>query len=48
MRYRNIGAGGVKLRVQEDLTKDLETGHLPESVSYFAIEGSGVLSAIPV
>ena len=45
LRYQNLGASSVQLRVHEDMTRDLEIAHGTESVSYLAIEGNGLLSA---
>jgi hypothetical protein len=39
---------GIYIRVQEDTTTDGETTHLPESVNFLAIDGSGLLSAVDV
>ena len=45
LRYENLGANSVQLRSHEDKTLDSEIGHAAENISYFAIEGSGELSA---
>jgi Ca2+-binding RTX toxin-like protein len=48
LRYRNLGANDVELKVQEDQSEDRETTHANESVSVFALEGEGVLTARPL
>ena len=48
LRYRNLGASQVQLKVEEDTSFDLEIGHVSESVDFMAIAGSGNLSATSV
>ena len=47
IRYSNLTASGVQLKIGEDTTLDAETNHGQESVAYLAISGAGILSAIP-
>lgn len=46
LRYQNLGSSGVQIKVEEDQSLDLELAHALESVDFFAIAGSGNLSAI--
>ncbi len=48
LRYRNLGASEVQIRVEEDRSLDNEIGHIPEMVDFLAIAGSGDLSAIVI
>ncbi|MGG7564541.1 S8 family serine peptidase [Rhodovulum sp. DZ06] len=48
LRRGAIDADGVSLRVAEDRSFDAEIAHTAEAVSYFAIAGSGALSADPI
>ncbi|MGF1540047.1 MAG: hypothetical protein ACFCU5_06280 [Pleurocapsa sp.] len=45
LRYRDLNSDGVAIRVQEDHSADLETGHDKEIVNFLAIEGTGELIA---
>ncbi len=36
LRWRDLGAGSARLWVQEERSRDLEIGHRPERVGYFA------------
>ena len=47
LRYATLTDRGVKLFAEEDTTFDTETIHGAESVSYLAIGGMGLLSAVP-
>lgn len=48
LRYQNLGSSSVQLKLREDTTADSEIGHLKEKVSYFAIEGTGLLEGFAV
>jgi|GEM_PF-3684240 len=41
LRYQNLGAGQVSLKVLEDTTLDLETTHANENIGFLAIQGNG-------
>ena len=43
LRFDNLGTDGVQLTLEEDTTRDMETNHSAEVVSYLAIEGQGKL-----
>ncbi len=45
-RAQSFTADGVKLKVQEDQSKDTETDHTTESFDIFTIEGSGQLTGV--
>lgn len=45
LRYRNLGASGVQINIEEEQSLDNEVGHTTEAVSFLAIQGSGVLGA---
>ncbi len=45
LRYRNLGASSVELKIKEDTSFDAETNHSTEKVSYFAFDGQGLLTA---
>ena len=45
LRYRNLVAGVVEVKVEEDTTWDTGTNHTAEAVAYLAIEGNGLLTA---
>ena len=45
LRYQNLAAGGVEVKVEEDTTWDSETNHTGEGVAYLAVEGDGLLTA---
>ena len=46
LRYRNLTAGGVEVKVEEDTTWDTETNHNSgEAVAYLTIDGDGLLTA---
>ena len=47
IRYRNSGSNGVEIKVEEDQSFDSETDHTTEVVDFLAVEGTGILSAIP-
>lgn len=38
LRYKNLSAGGVHVRIQEERSEDGETNHAPEDVSYLVAE----------
>ncbi|MEC3862556.1 calcium-binding protein [Mesobacterium sp. TK19101] len=44
LRYRNLTADGVDLRVMEDTSSDAEVVHSAEMASLFAIDGDGLLT----
>lgn len=39
LRYRNLTASGVQVKVEEDTTLDAEVNHTTESIHFLAIEG---------
>ena len=45
LRYQNLLATGVQLKVEEDTTYDNETLHTTEAVAFLAIAGEGLLTA---
>jgi len=45
LRYQNLLATGVQLKVEEDTTYDSELLHTTEAVSFLAIAGEGLLTA---
>lgn len=45
LRYQNLNANGVDIKVEEDQSFDEETNHTTEAVNFFAIDGSGSFSA---
>lgn len=45
LRYRNLTASGVEVKVEEDTVFDTETGHTTEEVSFLFLYRSGQLSA---
>jgi hypothetical protein len=47
LRYTNLTAAGVQIKVEEDTTLDSETGHTTEVVYFLTIEGDGILTASP-
>lgn len=47
LRYRNLAATGVEVRVEEDTTFDTEVGHTTEVASYLTLQGDGTLAASP-
>lgn len=46
LRYQNLTAASVELKVEEDTTRDTEIEHVPESAAYLAVDGSGSLTAL--
>lgn len=46
LRYNNLDAAGVQLKVEEDRSLDNETWHVKETVDFLAIAGSGDLTAV--
>lgn len=47
LRYASLSSTAVQIRVEEDTTKDPETGHTTEIVDYLVLGGSGLLTGIP-
>ena len=47
IRYANLNATGVQLRIGEDTTNDEEIQHIPENVAYLAFSGAGMITATP-
>ena len=47
LRYRNLTNNAVEIKIEEDQSYDSETGHTTEVVDFLAVEGSGILSAVP-
>ena len=47
IRYRNLSSDAVEIKVEEDQSSDIETDHTTEVVDFLAVEGSGILSAVP-
>lgn len=47
LRYRNLGVSNVQIKLEEDRSFDSEIAHVKESVDFFAIAGTGSLSASP-
>lgn len=45
LRYRNKGSDSVDIKIEEETSLDPETTHIKESLSFLAIEGSGLLEA---
>jgi hypothetical protein len=45
LRYQNLLATGVQLKVEEDTTYDSETLHTTEAATFLAIAGEGLLTA---
>jgi serine protease AprX len=45
LRYQNLSRNGVELKVEEETSLDVETSHTSEDVNFFALAGSGLLSA---
>jgi hypothetical protein len=43
VRYRNLGTDTVEVKIEEDQSKDTETGHTNEILNFFALEGEGLL-----
>ena len=39
IRYRNLTADGVEVKVEEEQSSDEETAHLPERLGYLVVEG---------
>jgi hypothetical protein len=48
LRYQNLTSTGVSLKIEEDQSLDSELTHTTESLSYFALEGSGLLTAVGI
>ncbi|GEM_PF-2426479 len=46
LRYRNKDSDSVEIKIEEETSLDRETIHTRESLSFLAIEGSGILSAV--
>jgi hypothetical protein len=47
LRYDNLEATAVQVKVEEDTTYDSETNHNGERVHYLAVEGDGLLAGWP-
>ena len=47
LRYQNLDSNGVEIKVEEDTSYDDEIGHTSEVVDFLAVEGSGILQAVP-
>ena len=47
LRYRNHDSNGIEIKVEEDTSLDTEVGHTNEIVDFLAVEGEGILSAVP-
>ena len=47
LRYLNLDSNGVEIKVEEDQSQDVETDHTTEVVDFLAVEGTGILSAVP-
>jgi serralysin len=43
LRYQDLTAGDVEVKVEEDTTEDQETNHTTEVVHFLAIVGDGTL-----
>jgi hypothetical protein len=48
LRYQDLMSTGISLKVEEDTSKDAELTHTTESLSFLALEGSGVLTATSI
>ena len=48
IRYNNLTATGVELKVEEDTTLDSEVNHFDEEVSYVALGSDGMLVGFPI
>ncbi|GEM_PF-1187570 len=46
LRYNNLTNSSVDIKIEEDTSRDSETGHTNEEVTYLAIGGTGSLTAI--
>ena len=46
LRYQSLSADSVQVKVEEEASKDAETNHTTESLSFFAIEGTGKFKGI--
>lgn len=47
LRSQNLSRDGIDLKIEEEKSLDVETSHTTEDVNFFAIAGSGLLSAQP-
>ncbi|HHP7231949.1 MAG TPA: hypothetical protein ACFCUY_13960 [Xenococcaceae cyanobacterium] len=48
LRYDNLSATGVDIKIEEEKSLDNEISHTTEIVDFLLIEGSGSLSATPI
>ena len=48
IRYQNLNSNNVEIKIEEDTTLDSETNHTTEQISYFALEGAGLLEATAI
>ncbi len=48
IRRRSLNNNQVQFKVEEDTSADAEMAHTTENVSFLAIEGSGILSAVSI
>ena len=46
LRFQNLNASSIDLKVEEDTTLDAELAHIAESASYLAIDGMGSVTAL--
>ena len=47
LRYQNLNSDAVEIQIQEDTSYDSEIVHTTEVVDFLALQGSGILQAIP-